>query len=90
MTKHYPKEFRDEVVEVVRSSGAPLSQVAKEFGISLGALRAWLVKAEKEAGISPKASKEHAELKKRVRLLEQENEVLRRAAVYIGRAACPK
>ncbi len=35
-------------------------------------------------------STELREAKKRIRLLEQENEVLRRAAVYLGRDVNPK
>jgi len=34
MPKPYPKEFRDDVVAVARKAQAPLSQIAKDFGIS--------------------------------------------------------
>jgi transposase len=38
MPKPYPKEFRDEVVAVARERQAPLTQIAKDFGISAGCL----------------------------------------------------
>ncbi len=93
MAKAYPKEFRDDVVAVARKGQAPLSQIAKDFGISEGTLSNWLKKADVEDGNRPGVTvKEAAELreaKKRIRLLEQENEVLRRAAAYLSQANLP-
>lgn len=92
MPNRYPREFRDDVVAVARKSEAPLKQVAKDFGISESSLTNWLKAAEAEEGGSPSQpeSAELAELRKRNRLLEQENEVLRRAAAYLSRDINPK
>ena len=93
MPKPYPQEFRDDVVAVARKGRAPLNQIAKDFGISEGCLHGWLKKADVEDGNRPGVTvKEAAELreaKKRIRLLEQENEVLRRAAAYLSQANLP-
>ncbi len=93
MAKPYPKEFRDDVVAVARKGHAPLSQVAKDFGISEGSLTNWMQKADIEDGHRPGLSEadrvELREAKKRIRLLEQENEVLRRAAAYLSQANLP-
>ncbi len=93
MAKAYPKEFRDDVVAVARKGQAPLAQIAKDFGISEGTLSNWLKKADVEdgnrPGVTEKQSVEVRELKKRNRLLEQENEVLRRAAAYLSQANLP-
>ena len=93
MAKAYPKEFRDDVVAVARKGEAPLSQIAKDFGISEGTLSNWLKRADIEdgnrPGVTEKQSAEVRELKKRNRLLEQENEVLRRAAAYLSQANLP-
>lgn len=93
MAKPYPKEFRDDVVAVARQGQAPLSQIAKEFGISEGSLTNWMKQADIEDGRRPGATDadraELRELKKRNRLLEQENEVLRRAAAYLSQANLP-
>jgi len=89
----HPKEFRDDVVAIARRGEAPIAQIAKDFGISESCLRNWLQAAAVEEGSKPGVtSKESAELreaKKRVRLLEQENEVLRRAAAYFAQAHLP-
>jgi len=93
MPKAFPKEFRDDVVAVARTGHAPLSQIAQDFGISDSCLHNWLKKAEIEEGTRPGLTeaerKELRETKKRIRLLEQENEVLRRAAAYLSQANLP-
>lgn len=94
MAKHFPKEFRRDVVEVARSSGAPPAQVAKDFGVSESCVRRWMKRADIEDGVGEGMTlaeeAEIRELKKRNRLLEQENEVLRRAAIYLGQGVNPK
>jgi transposase len=89
----HPKEFRDDVVAVARRGQAPISQIAKDFGISESCLRNWLRAAEVEDGARPGVtSAESAELRearRKIRLLEQENEVLRRAAAYLSQAQLP-
>lgn len=93
MAKPYPKEFRDDVVAVARKGQAPLIQIAKDFGISEGCLHGWLKKADiadgNRPGLTDTERAELRELKKRNRLLEQENEVLRRAAAYLSQANLP-
>jgi transposase len=70
-----------------------LNQIAKDFGISEGCLHNWMRKADVEDGNRPGlTANDAAELrdaKKRIRLLEQENEVLRRAAAYLSQANLP-
>ncbi len=95
MPKPYPKEFRDDVVRVARGRepGQHLRQIAADFGISESCLTNWLRNADVEDGTKPgttnEESRENRELRKRIRLLEQENEVLRRAAAYLSQANLP-
>ena len=94
MPKAFPLEFRRDVVAVARKGEAPLSQIAKDFGISESCLHRWLKLADVDDGIRPgvtsSESAELRELKKRNRTLEQENEILRRAAAYFAREISPK
>lgn len=94
MPKAFPKEFRRDVVAVARKGEAPISQIAKDFGISESCLHRWLNLADIEDGVRPGVtSSESAELretKKRVRVLEQEVEILRRAAAYFAKDISPK
>ena len=93
--KPYPKEFRDDVVRVARNRepGQQLKQIAADFGISESFLTNWLKRADVEDGTAPAVTSEQAaelrELRRRNRLLEQENEVLRRAAAYLSQANLP-
>ncbi len=93
MPKPHPKEFRDDVVAVARKGDASIAEIAKDFGISESCLRNWLTKADVEDGRRPGVtnaeSTELKELRRRTRLLEQENEVLRRAAAYLSQANLP-
>lgn len=92
--KAFPKEFRRDVVAVARKGEAPISRIAKDFGISESCLQRWLKIADVEDGIKPGITQAEAielrEAKKRIRLLEQEVEVLRRAAAYLSQASLPK
>ena len=96
MPKPYPQEFRDDVVKVAldRPDGVTLEEVAADFGIHPMTLSKWLRQAAiddgERPGVSTVEAKENRELRKRVKLLEQENEVLRRAAAYLGKANLPK
>lgn len=94
MPKAFPLEFCRDVVAVARQSDAPIAQVARDFGVSESCLQRWLklddVEEGRRAGVTQAESIELREAKKRIRLLEQENEVLRRAAVYLGRGVNPK
>ncbi len=95
VTKPYPKEFRDDVVRVARSRepGVELTRIAKDFGIHFATLYTWVKKAGVEDGERPGAaaaqSAELREANKRIRLLEQENEILRRATAYLSQANLP-
>ncbi|MEV6060882.1 transposase [Nocardia asteroides] len=92
MPKPYPKEFRDDVVRVARNrdDGVTLEQVAADFGVHPMTLSKWMRQADVDDGNKPGTTRsESAELRdarRRIRLLEQENEVLRRAAAYLSQA----
>lgn len=94
MPKAFPPEFRRDVVAVARKGEAPLSQIAKDFGISESCLHRWLKLADIDEGVRPgttgSESAELRELRRRNKLLEQENEILRRAAAFFAKEIAPK
>lgn len=95
MPKPYPREFRDDVVRVARNrdDGVTLEQVAADFGIHPMTLSKWLRQAAIDDGVQPGVTTteaaENRELRRRLRLVEQENEVLRRATAYLSQANLP-
>ena len=101
MPKPFPPEFRRDVIAVARKGDASISQVARDFGISESCLQRWLKIADRDDGLAPAAagdrgggskdeSTELRELRRRNKLLEQENEILRRATAYFARDVLPK
>lgn len=95
MPKAFPKEFREDVIRVARDSDASMAQVAKDFGISPSCLKRWLAIDDRNSSRSTSSpvtgagSEALREANKRIKLLEQENEVLRRAAAYLSQANLP-
>ena len=67
-----------------------LEQIAADFGVHPMTLTKWLRQAKVDNGDRPGASSTESEelriARRRIRLLEQENEVLRRAAAYLSQA----
>jgi transposase len=84
----YPEEFRREAVGLVRS-GRSVKDVAASLGCSEQALHNWVKRhqldhRERDDGLTSAEREELRELRRRVRRLEQEREILKRAAVLFA------
>ncbi len=88
-TSRFSGEFRAEAVRLARLPGNTLRSVGKDLGVSHETIRRWVEAFEREA--SPrerKALDEHAELvtlRRRVRVLEEEREILVKASAFLAR-----
>ena len=89
MPNAYPREFRERAVELYRVSGRSFQVVAKELGVSATGLQRWVQQAQIDSGERPgQSTDERAELvrlRREVRKLELENEILKRAAAYFAK-----
>lgn len=94
MPKAKPAEFRRDVVALARRGDATFKQIAQDFGISEASVYNWVKQADIDDGHKPGVtaveSVELRELRKRLRIVEQENEILRRATAIYARDVLPK
>jgi transposase len=86
----YPPEFRREAVRLVGTSGRSIPQVAAELGVSGESLRNWLRqeqldRGERDDGLTTDQLEELRRLRRQVRELEQEREILKRAVTFFAR-----
>src|SRR5450755_3113847 len=85
----YPEEFRTEAVQMVRS-GRTAADVATSLGVTEQSLRNWvkrdqLERRERDDGLTVAERDELRELRRRVKRLEQERDLLKRAAAFFAR-----
>jgi len=85
----YPPEFRREAVELARTSGEPIAQVARDLGVSGQTLHTWIKQADVDAGkregLSTEEREELRRLRRENRTLVQEREILKKAAAFFAR-----
>ncbi|MFC8583688.1 IS3 family transposase [Streptomyces sp. NPDC057217] len=90
-TARYSGEFKRDAVALVESSGRRIGSVARELGVNPESLRQWVARSRAEAAasgaggegpLSPAEREELRSLRKQVRELELEREILRKAAAY--------
>lgn len=88
--KHHPGEFRQRAVALVRS-GKPVKHFAEDLGVSAGGLHRWVRQDRIDRGeipdISTSESVELTRARKRIHELEQELEIVKRAAKLVGEDA---
>jgi transposase len=87
----YPPEFRREAVLLVRASGQehPIPGIVRELGVSDGTLRNWVNHNEIDSGepfsLTTEEKEELRKLRREVKTLRQEKEILRKAAAFFAR-----
>lgn len=85
----YPPEFKRRIVELVRSGRSP-EELAREFEPSAGAIRIWVKQADLDEGVrsdglTTEERQELRQLKREVRQLRMERDILKKAAAWFAR-----
>ena len=85
----YPLEFKAEAVRLCRSSGRSLKEVASDLGVSTNSLRVWARREEADERLSRTLGEHDLEelkrLRREVRILREEREILRKAAAFFAK-----
>ena len=86
----FTREYKAEVVELIRSSGRSIGAIAKELDLTETAVREWVKQAEVDAGRGPAGAlttaerEELTQLRRRVKTLEMEREILKKATAFFA------
>jgi transposase-like protein len=89
--RSFTKEYKAEVVEFIRKSGKSVGAVARELDLTETAVRRWFEQAEIDSGEGPVGAlttaerEELAQLRKRVKTLEMEREILKKATAFFAK-----
>ncbi len=89
--RSFTKEYKAEVVEFIRKSGKSIGAVARELDLTETAVRRWFEQAEIDSGEGPAGAlttaerEELAQLRKRVKTLEMEREILKKATAFFAK-----
>jgi transposase len=89
--RSFTKEYKAEVVELIRKSGKSIGAVASELDLSETAVRHWVQQAEVDAGggsagaLTTAEREELARLRKQVKTLEMEREILKKATAFFAK-----
>ena len=94
MPKKFPPEFKRDVVRVARRGDLTRAEVAADFDVSVESVSRWMRQADIDDGVkdglTTAEQAEAVQLRREVRRLEMENEILRRAAAYFAKDQLPK
>jgi len=88
----FTKEYKAEVVVLIRQGGKQIGAVCRDLGLPETAVRRWVKQADVDLGDGPPGALTTAEreelsgLRKRVKTLEMEREILKKAAAYFANA----
>ena len=88
--KAYPKDFKEQAVKLAQVGDRSATQIAREFEISRESVRRWVKQAELDQGsrtdgLRSKDQDELARLRREVRQLRMEREILSKAAAWFAR-----
>jgi len=86
--KKYTDEFKREAIALVTEQGYKVTDAAKNLGINDNNLRRWMIEFKQEGSgeqISTDEKEEFKKLRKQVRELQMEKEILKKASAYFAK-----
>lgn len=90
----YAPEFRARIVELARSDGRTMRSISQEYGVTETTIRSWLRQADRDEGrrsdgLTTDEKAELARLRREVKTLREEREILSKAAAWFAQEVAP-
>ena len=86
--RSFTPEYKAEVVELCRTSGQSITEVARNLGLAVTAVRRWVAQAEVDAGeregLTTAEREELSRLRRENRVLREERDILKRATIFFA------
>ncbi len=89
--RSFTKEYKAEVVKLIRKSGKTIGAVSRDLGLTETSVRRWVEQAEIDSGSGPAGAlttaerEELARLRKQVKTLQMEREILKKATAFFAK-----
>ena len=87
--RSFTADFKSQTVELVRTSGKSVAEVCRDLNLTETAVRRWLAQADIDAGrrdgLTTAEREELAHLRKEVRVLRQERDILAKATAFFAK-----
>jgi transposase len=87
--RSFSPEYKAEVVELIRSSGRSIAAVCRDMGLAETAVRKWVARADADSGrsngMTSAERREIAELRRELRVVREERDILKRATAFFAR-----
>jgi transposase len=86
----YAPEFRAEAIRLLRTSGKSMAQIGRELQVTTETLRQWIKQADiddglRHDGLTTEESEEVRRLRREVKILREEREILLKAAAFFAK-----
>jgi transposase len=86
----YPPEYRAQAIQLVRSSGKPIAEIARRLEVCTETLRLWVRQADMDEGrrhdgLTTQETEEVRQLRREVKRLREEREILLKAAAFFAK-----
>jgi transposase len=87
--RQFSKQFKAETIGLIRSSGKTVPQVCRDLDLAESVVRRWLAQAEIDVGqrdgLTTAEREEMAGLRREVRVLREERDILKKATAFFAR-----
>ena len=87
--RQFSKQFKAETVALIRGSGKSVPQVCRDLDLAESVVRRWIAQVEidegRREGLTSAEREELSKLRKEVRVLREERDILKKAAAYFAR-----